>query len=366
MTARQVYEAMLIEMNKTEAPSMLLEDFNYLINKAIYQFINKNYNIYDVNQQTTDNLRVLKATAILTPKSGENAYKESGINSLYGGVEEFMLPYDYLHMLNCVCNFKVDQNFKCYNKGDEVQFAARRLTSDIWSQVINNFYMRPMYRRPYYYIHNVNTSTDVPTNPINSVIEPLNSNTYGTDTAKNFNGPTVTIYVMKYKINGIDYQGEESDDFEIHDFMKSHENASILETKTIVSNNSGESQINLPNTINLAGIGNKSLIEKETGVRYGNATPVRLEIRYGKDKSVFKLDKIYVDYIKTPQHIRLTQEQLDLTMDTSQIMEFPDYVCQEIINELVKLMLENASDPRLQTNIPINQTIASPVPQGQQ
>lgn len=36
MTSRQMYEAVLIEMNKVEAPSMLLEDFNYFINKAIY------------------------------------------------------------------------------------------------------------------------------------------------------------------------------------------------------------------------------------------------------------------------------------------------------------------------------------------
>lgn len=33
MTARQVYEAMLIEMNKVEAPSMLLEDFNYFLTR---------------------------------------------------------------------------------------------------------------------------------------------------------------------------------------------------------------------------------------------------------------------------------------------------------------------------------------------
>lgn len=42
------------------------------------------------------------------------------------------------------------------------------------------------------------------------------------------------------------------------------------------------------------------------------------------------------------------------------MMEFPDYVCQEIINGLVKLVMENSSDPRLQTNIPVNQTIAPP------
>ena len=41
MTARQIYEYALIELNKVEAPSLLLEDFNYLFNKAIYQFINK-------------------------------------------------------------------------------------------------------------------------------------------------------------------------------------------------------------------------------------------------------------------------------------------------------------------------------------
>jgi hypothetical protein len=42
--------------------------------------------------------------------------------------------------------------------------------------------------------------------------------------------------------------------------------------------------------------------------------------------------------------------------DTSDEMEFSDYVCYEIINEFVKLLLENASDPRLQTNYAINQT----------
>ncbi len=69
--------------------------------------------------------------------------------------------------------------------------------------------------------------------------------------------------------------------------------------------------------------------------------------------------------MKTPQFIRLTQDQVDRVIDTSQVLEFPDYVCQEIVNELVKLLMENASDPRIQTNIPINQTIANPAQQQQ-
>ena len=122
----------------------------------------------------------------------------------------------------------------------------------------------------------------------------------------------------------------------------------------------------LPNTINIEYLNlmkQGSLVEKEAGNRYGNASNIRLEIRYGKDDTVFELIGVVVDYIKAPQLIRITQEQIDLTRDTSQIMEFPDYVCQEIINELVMLVMENTANPRLQTHIPVTQSIANPTQQ---
>ena len=67
MTARQLFEYALIELNKVQAPSLLLEDYNYFINKAVNQYINKVYNLYEINQQKSDDLRVLKASAVLTP-----------------------------------------------------------------------------------------------------------------------------------------------------------------------------------------------------------------------------------------------------------------------------------------------------------
>ena len=94
-----------------------------------------------------------------------------------------------------------------------------------------------------------------------------------------------------------------------------------------------------------------SLVEKPIAARIGNTSNVRCEIRYGKDDSLFQLAEVQVDYVKVPQHIRLTQEQIDLTEDTSQIMEFPDYVNQEIINELVHLVMERVNDPRLGNNM---------------
>ena len=84
-----------------------------------------------------------------------------------------------------------------------------------------------------------------------------------------------------------------------------------------------------------------------------------MEIRYGKDNTKFELSKVYVDYLKVPQFIKLTQDQIDEVEDTSQLIEFPDYVCQEIINELIKLLLENSSDPRVQSQPIVSQSIAS-------
>lgn len=88
-----------------------------------------------------------------------------------------------------------------------------------------------------------------------------------------------------------------------------------------------------------------------------------MEIRYGTDDSIFKLKNVLIDYIKTPQYLNLTQEQIDRTLDTSQIMEFPDYVCQQIINELVILIMENLTEERVQTFPVVTQSIANPVQQ---
>lgn len=60
MTFRQAYEFALIECNKLKAPAMLLEDYIYLFNKAVQQYINTVYNRCDYNQQSTDDLMFLQ------------------------------------------------------------------------------------------------------------------------------------------------------------------------------------------------------------------------------------------------------------------------------------------------------------------
>ncbi len=317
MTARECWEGLLTELSKVNAPSMLLSDFNYFFNKALLQFVNKRYNYYDVNQESSDGLRVLKSSAILDVNKTKNfgssvdlSKLKAGEAELFGATYDVNLPLDYVHLLNCICIFKVNDRFKCWNKDDYVKFPAKRLTADAWSVICIDYYNRPLPWRPYYYIHNVNTSNDLPTNPINNSIL-LSRDTIGTDASKDYS-----------------------------------------------STNS-----NLPRTINITNLTNKSTVEREAGQRYGNSSPIRMEIRYGEDDSVFTLEKVVIDYIKAPQTIRLTQEQVNLTKDTSQIMEFPDYVCQEIINELVMLVMENTADPRLSTNLQVSKSIATPAQQ---
>lgn len=368
---RQVWEGMLTELSKVNAPSMLLQDFNYFFNKAINQYVNKRYNIYDISQQTTDDLRVLKATTVLAPELIANTI--SGVNtsgwkagnaSLFGATYEVYLPLDYLHMLNCICVYKLKKRFKCYNEGDYVQFAAKRLTADSWSVVVNDYYNRPLPERPYYYIHNVNQSVDLPTNPVEDV-SILTRTLKGTDSAKDYtNSNSIKIYVRKYKESQEDEEKTVTnleDQYELQIFKEAHPTWIVTETAEV--KNTSEGQSNLPRTISLKNIQNKSVVKKESGVRYGNPSSVRCEIRYGKDNTVFELQSVVIDYIKAPQTIRLTQEQVDLTDDTSQIMEFPDYVCQEIINELTMLVMENTADPRLQTNTVVTQSIANPAQQ---
>ena len=370
MTARQVWEGMLTELSKVNAPSMLLQDFNYFFNKAISQYINKRYNIYDINQQTSDDLRVLKTTAILkaNPATQSEPLKElanlaAGKSKLFGATYEVILPSDYLHLLNCACIYKVNKKWKCYDAEDYVQFAAKRLTADSWSVIVNDYYNRPLPERPYFYIHNININNTLPTNPI------TDTNPNGSDLSSEYIGSPKEIqyYLISakdgvaagtrvYVKDGIVYKEDT--------YTTKIESATMddLSTKTVEGKTT---KSNFPRTIKLEKPDSRtvSTVDRDAGTRYGNASNVRMEIRYGHDDSVFKLEKVLIDYIKSPQTIRLTQEQVNLTEDTSQIMEFPDYVCDQIINELTMLVMENTADPRLQTNTIVTQSIANPAQQ---
>lgn len=251
------------------------------------------------------------------------------------------MPIDYLHMLNCVCIYYVTKQKDCWDAGSYIEIPATRLTADSWSQIITDIYNRPSPMRPYYYIHNLNQQQVLPTDPRTSVETGTGLEEVGID------------------MNGI--------------YQVTHADGGEWENNDINSGTAGGTDVEKQNSnfqrtfkLNVDGKDTQvSLVEKPIALRAGNTSNVRCEIRYGKDDSLFQLVEVQIDYVKCPQFIRLTQEQIDLTEDTSQIMEFPDYVNQEIINELVHLVMERVNDPRLGNNIQMTQSIARPTGQQQ-
>lgn len=242
MTARELYEFALTEVNKLHAPSLMLEDYNYFINKAVQQYINLIYNKFDINQQANDDLRVLTSTEI---------YEEIDNNSI-------LLPNDYVHLLNCIVTVH-RENDRC--TGRSYTSAAKRLTSDTYAGTLNNYYLKPSVKRPYYML-----KAGYP------------AQTLSLDNKKHANSTDANTIIPELKI------------------------------------------------------------ECGEGV----------------------VTKISIDYVRAPRYIELTYDQIYSDTDNSQVLEFPDYVCFEIINIFTKLLMENASDPRLQTNLAVNQTIAGP------
>ena len=85
-----------------------------------------------------------------------------------------------------------------------------------------------------------------------------------------------------------------------------------------------------------------------------------MKLFYGDNKDI-SISDISIDYIKYPNELILTPNDLESEDDILEDLEFPKYVCYEIINIMVKLFLERHRDPRLNTNPIVNQTIAPPI-----
>lgn len=262
MQVRTIYENVLTELNKVQAPSLLLSDFVYMLNKAIQSYFNKRYTNFEINQQLTDDLRVLTKTKKIIPQKTQGNNRD-----IFGISYKCELPLDYVHILNCICEFN-NSKAKCEEE-KTFQVGANKLDTDKWSSVITNYYMQPSIRRPYYYIVNI-------------------------DEPEKINLPS------------------DSDKYD-KNFSDMSEN------------------------------------------RYGNTTIPTMEIKCGKiNPNQYSLKAIYIDYLRSPQYIDLTEEDLDSIDDTTQQLEFPDYVVYEIIKEIVTMCLENAKDQRLQTYNAVN------------
>ncbi len=77
------------------------------------------------------------------------------------------LPCDYFHVLNCTVHFKkkngADSSSKCPDPDDDgnggIFSLCRRLTANQYPALIHNAYLKPTYKRPYFYINESTASS---------------------------------------------------------------------------------------------------------------------------------------------------------------------------------------------------------------
>jgi hypothetical protein len=219
-------------------------------------------------------------------------------NEFNGNITTFKLPTDYLHLLNCkaeISGSNVISN-RCSSSTTNKTTAVNcfRLTANLDGGIMNNYYNKPSHKRPYYYIANRNDNDTI-------IIENSDKD--------NDNKNTDYGYSPVYS----PVKDGETPTYRFYDL-------------------------------------------KERFDRTSHQSPLFIEIHLGD--SDYAVNRIQLTYLRSPMYVSMTQEDLLSVEDNTQVLEFPDYVCYEIINIYVRLLLENASDPRLSTVTPINQSIA--------
>lgn len=265
MTEKELYKKVLIEIDKVKTANLLLEEHNHYANKAMNDWVKRNYPLYDKNQQATDDLQVLKGivtydilttTPTLTATMRRNLDTSTDVvvvgQRTSDGVT-FQMPDDYYHLLKANIEFRAKQSFKCYSPTKNTVRTCHRLTDD--KSIETNVYLRPDYNNNYIYIYNNNT---IPVYP--------GSSTINRDRQPSF------------------------------------------------------------------------------------------EIRSGYVEDMFDYKKIDIRYLKYPKMLNLTEVQLDAAGDTSNVIEFPDYICDQILKILVAYVMERNSDQRTANTYQISQT----------
>jgi hypothetical protein len=156
MTLVAAYENVLTLLNKEEAPAILVSDFNMYWNKAVTQYVNERYSLYDSSQQTTDDLSWLVKTGIPLVKT---VYTDSYKDQLQETDRFWYLPPDYLHLLRVKVFFEQQTGRgRCgVEEGKHFSMHSRRVTAEMQSGADQNYYFRPSLKRPYHFISKFDT-----------------------------------------------------------------------------------------------------------------------------------------------------------------------------------------------------------------
>ena len=357
MTTREIYEAVLVEINKENAQSFSLEEFNYILNKSILSFVNNRYNFYSTNQQLSDDLRVLVKSQIFNVDD-----VDIGIDPTIT-VETFNPTTSYVSISGSTSSPITVSSVKDLSVGDRILFGENPIEFTISSGGIatNTITVSP-------------TGEDVTKDSnIKVVTAPLQVNSDITTTRiVNAVFPSSdylhliscrTIWATKKPVDNtvthIVFPAKRL----TYDMLNAIENNTYLNPAP-----------NRPYHQEFDNISNSGVTTFPATIseykEYQNKPLIKVHI--GKANSFMQLVRVEFDYLKIPEVVVLLDTDIfTADVDTSQVLEFPNGLLNEIVKRCTMYLLEKAGDPRSQTHamvnqetseVPLNMMIDNPAP----
>lgn len=374
MTALELYDATLIELNKVNAPTFTIEQWNYFINKAIQAYCDRRYNFYAMNQQLTDDLRVLLSTYnVFNPDftkqdSGSTVTGWDGTGSTDTIHTDDLSPFDVGNKIMFGIGTRVYTILELIpGTPDKIKFTPTFYFtieagggSDPGPQSVGSLASNDIEEGVKIYIVNraYSKGRSLSFNEIYSFfLEDANYyhllavRAYWTD-VRMANQTTFKCDPNQIKSVSRMYPAKRL----TYDMLANIENNAYLKPMY----RQPYHQIH-DHYLNL---GTEKITE---AVGQFQNTP-EIEVHAGQVPEGITLQMIEVDYLKLPEKVTITDNEVYVnTTDASQLLEWPDYLDSELIKFVVSYFLENAMNPRVQTHSPLNEdTPAAPLEFGVQ
>jgi hypothetical protein len=336
MTVKDIYDDVLVEINKENAQSFTIEEFNYILNKAINTWVNERYGFYAADQQLTDDLRVLIKEAVINVGalvsstynvvSSSVAADTSAVDVQVTSAQDLTVgkkykigegPSEYA-LVNIVVNTTYDitatfDTVVTANAGDQIfiETAPVELQTD---------YMNDQF-------------VEV-TLPTSDYFHPLSCKVVWKSVRRSGGNVNITFPAKRLTFDMYDF-------IQNNTYMRPHPNRPYYQVLDHVKN-SGYWQ---------AG---------STSEEYQNQPTFKIFL--GKQPPNLDLKQILIYTLKLPEKLTLYDDDIfTFDVDNSQVVEFPDYLKNEFVRRITMYMLEKSSNPRIQTQPQINQDIP-PVP----
>jgi hypothetical protein len=294
MTAKQTYEAILRELSRRDSPDMYLDDYNYFINRGIMHYVQQRVNVDEYNAQVSDDLQALRRVKEYL----ENTFTNIG--------DQLTKPDGVTTYNQAIYRMNLPSNFM------HVRLCSVTLMLDV-----DHMGFKKGYRK----IEKAKRLTD---------------DMHGSVLLNAYSKPSPKNVFYSVVGNSLSIPANWASDISVLD----------ARVNQLINKEAGDN--NVHNAVESA----TDLIDNESVL-----TGPGLTINYGNDSSVHKLQKVQVIYLKTPAMVKLSAEQADSETDTSQVLEFPDHVCLQIIKEAVKLFMVKSGDPSVQGYVALNTDI---------